>query len=529
MISAVAALAVLATGAMAFECAGNGQIQTAGVVSGYKNDFAGQGLSTIAHTLAAPLDMSKLKLSDHLKGDALIYPLFTQKKGEDGNWETEIVVRNTTNKATIAKVALYRDSDTEEVLDFNIFLSPKDAFRFKIADGQVTTSDSSIIGKQTLPSIGASKDSITMNADKDYVINNAPFNTEAGYVVIYGMAQYDDNTPDTKDVYHKDELSLAYDYRTLLDACRDGWRNAYTESGMIQGMMTVPVNLPALPDHCVANVANPAAYTSKTTADLTLFGDVEDDSLIGTVRVYNSAAGNERDMVLNATALQNYTENNMMLWAPGEFADFADRGLSTAFYEKAKVLDVAKAFMVNDAIYTYRAEDVQNTLIVTQPMKRRLFQLGLAQVNNYWTNFSSSNIFGGFQMGKEIYNEMEDQYSAVENVEATKIISPFNSTTTEVYTYNYELQAISNLEYVGGNIKMEDGKAVYKNGAPVYENQKPAFEGNGFVKVNFLGNATEGLPGIVTQMVGTHVGAEGAKVAQTNWIYAPVSRTAANK
>ncbi len=511
LISAVAALAVLTTGAMAFECTSTGDIQTAGITASYTSlSVKDENGDPVRTTAANPLE-----LSDDLKGDALIYPVFSQKKGVtgDGDWKTEIVVRNTTNKAIIAKVALFRAEDSLEIRDFNIYLTPKDAFRFTIANNKITTKDGSILKKQTLPNQG---DAIMeMNKDGEEMQIGADLPDEAGYVVVYGMAQYS-----VDGVYHDDTESLARDYRLLLDNCRTGWRNAYGLNGMVQGMMTFqnPIT-PTLPNNCAKYGDKNDPKKGVKGVDLAKFGDTEKESLIGTVRIYNGSAGNERDMILNATALKNYTDDNMILWAPGEFADFADRGLTNSTYNAADVLSVANAFLVNDAFYTYNKDDARNVLIVTQPMKRILMQMHIGDQAgvNYWTNRTSENYFGGFKISKEIYNETEDPYTPT--VGATQITSPYGAPGVE-YTYNYEVQALVNLEYIDGTTT---GK--YEKGAPVMEGGKPAFKDqSGFVKVNFLGNTQKGLPAIVTQMVGSYVNGK----AQTNWIYAPVTRTHAN-
>ncbi len=513
MLSAVAALAVISTGAMAFETDNNFQVLIND--NGMKTAATYKSLNDLP-TIAA----SALELSANLKGDALIYPVFTQKKnlatsGDASGWETEIVVRNITDKGTIAKVALFEQHASKEVLDFNIFLTPYDTFKFKIANGKVTTTDGSIILRTNWPndgilSNGVYKDSITMNtsADNNQLLEIAPLSqdeVEAGYVVIYGMAQHE-----TPMNYHGQTQTLAEDYYQLLDNCRTGWRNAYTFNGMVMGTMAFsdPIS-PTLPNKC-ADLGTPVNGVSGI--NLNGFGDVDANTLVGTVSISNSAdAGHERDMVLNATALKNFSDDNMMVWAPGEFADFADRGLQGNSYSELDVLGVAEAFLVQDAYYTFRADDVKNSLLVTQPMKRILMQMGLGTKAgiNYWVDTSSKGWdWGGFTADISIFNESECKYMNATG--STRITSPFGIAGM-TSTYNFELEALNDLQDV-----TKDSSCFYKDGKLITD---------GYVSVKFKGNSVDGLPAIVTQMVGSKVNG----IAQTNWIYAPVSRVTDTK
>jgi len=525
MLSAVAALAVISTGAMAFEI-----ISTDNQIGVSLSDGTKKAANYTTIDSRATQANSLLARSADFKGDALIYPLFTQKMNDGTDkWETEISVRNTQNKAVIAKVALFRASDSKEVRDFNIYLTPYDVFRFKISGNKITTMDGSIVKATPLPNKG---DGLVMNThgellqvgpefpaseeaidtDKDGVKTPG---AESGYVVIYGMAQYNE-----LNTYHGETATLAKDYRKLMDICRPGWRHAYDMNGMVDGVMMYnktstgkdPVT-PSLANYCAAG------YTGNTKGnvydkyynryDLAKFGDVDEKTLVGSVKISNAETNNERDMLLNATAMKNYSSNNMIMWAPGEFADFADRGLVNNVYDRDRLLADAKAFLVDEAYYTFKAGDVQNTLLVTQPMKRILMQSGEGIGEGYWQDVSSRGwAWGTFTIDYNIFDENETSYAAT--VGLVQLVSPYTNTGS-VKGYDFEVQPITDIQ-----ARAKDSADFYKDGKLITD---------GFVPIKFQGNAN-GLPAIVTQMTGSVVNGK----AQTNWIYAPVTHsTSANK
>jgi hypothetical protein len=292
------------------------------------------------------------------------------------------------------------------------------------------------------------------------------------------MAQ--SNDPDaTVAKYHENHDDLFLDYRKALDACRAGWRNGFVAGGMKNGMMSNVVGAPNVAIDCDDAVANP-------------FTDPESDALTGTVQIANSSDSQKRDLIIPAKAVKNFTDGAMMMWTEGEYAAIADRRIVLGKYVEADIKNDAQAFLVKNVHYIYEKDSLANTLLVTQPYKRILMQLG--NDDAYWSNVSSENEWGGFSIGYTYYNENESYYVAPTETGGV-ITSPYNTDDLTVTTYNNELQSISNLE----------------------DNTNSTFTAtNGVADVTLTGNAN-GIPAIVTQMLGTSVGG----VAQTNWIYAP--------
>ena len=506
------------------------------------------------------LDAGALLKSKDLRGDALIYPFYRDDKG----WGTEITVRNTTPNATVAKAVLYRNDDSLEIIDFNIYLSPFDSATFTIKDGKITTSDRSFAGPVTDPGLARKKNpngtlkEIVYKKDIVHMVGSdkAPFEyqitsdvpnwTDKGYVIIYGMAQHNDG--DNIEDFAEDELNyhrtesdpdahakLWKDYRQLLDTCRGDWRKSYALGKFDRGTM----RLPSISPNVVPNCA-PEGTESNTYSDIDLhdFTDVAENTLTGTVRLYNAGKGKTqaRDLILPATALRNFTSNQMMLWSEGEWAAIQDRRLITdatgksIFNVSGIRIDARTAFYTKSAYFTFSKDPekkTENKLIVTQPMKRVLMNLLDSPTDsNYWEHFNDqdrgkgicldypdngkdgkprgyyASEYGGFNINDWVFDNDEMLAGNVELVPLAPITSPY-TTSLSKYSINCEVAEL------GDDYFQRDSELIGSDFA---------HDRDGFAYVNFTrGEQSSGLPAIVTQMTGSKVGG----VAQTNWIYAP--------
>jgi hypothetical protein len=570
ILSAAAAVAIMSTGAMSFEAFVTDQnrsltantLKAGRIMAG----SGGEGNGTIMTELSdgasgtyfqpssyvdSNISDSNITLSNTFKGDALIYPAFNQKEG----WGTEIVVRNTTGNAIVAKAVLYSGVDSHEVKDFNIYLSAKDVCRFTIENGKITSTDGSI---KTFGIFPHQVDRTELNQDlTDYreikFANTEPLNEdvtdEYGYVAIFGMEQSVGRTSQidqdgsnvkrftTPDGFHNDHAGLYAAYAQTLDNKRPGWRSVVNEASgsiknglFIKDVFASPVVL--ADTNNTTWVQQFVDYTGQTKfRDINAtFEPVADNSLTGQVRIYNTTAG--RDMLLNATAINGFTDNHhKLLWTEGEYASIADRCINirnesaaavtnstlkdsdqVAQYDLTCITKDAYEFMIDSAVYTYAnaAGSIENKLLLTQPYKRLLAQLNNAEVNG--TRYS------GVHNGKYIYNataatplyqtlETGESYNFTMNISNTfdedeqqvvaaiggRIITSPITTGAEAVTFNKELQEV--------------------NAAQLEKH--PGFGGefdnkNGFTEVNNIP-----MPAITTQMVGSIAGPS----AEMNWVY----------
>jgi hypothetical protein len=242
-----------------------------------------------------------------------------------------------------------------------------------------------------------------------------------------------------------------------------------------------------------ANATNKVVAAVRSTDAIpgNFFGDVA-PSLTGTVRLYN-ATSSARDMILPAKAIANFTSGNKIIYAEGEIAALQDRRIQGtndatpavdirwAKYNEAGIRADARAFFVRNTTYTFSKESVANQLIITQPYKRPLVQLG--NNDGYWQDITTN--YGGFSFIYNVFNEHEE----MDNTAYTH--SPHNS---GISIFRDELEAMFNLE------------------------DETDFEGeNGYALVRFtnVGGQNSGIPAVISQMIGTTVGG----VPQLNWIY----------
>ena len=148
-------------------------------------------------------------VNDKGMGETLIFPFYS---AENGN-STNVNIANTTTGTKAVKVRILEAQNSREVLDFNLYLSPKDHFSFAVladaADGggMLKTNDNSCT-VPAIPSDGvkfrdflynpadsAEDDADTETVDESYD-NTSITRTAVGYIEVIEMGQIDpDATP----------------------------------------------------------------------------------------------------------------------------------------------------------------------------------------------------------------------------------------------------------------------------------------------------------------------------------------------
>jgi hypothetical protein len=247
----------------------NGDVTVNGVDVYY--DYA-----TLASTFTRNGQIAKqispiIKKGPGAMGDVLIFPAFfgglTEKEKNDPNnerseWSSEFSVVNNSEYAVIAKVVLYGKIASEELRDFNIYLSAHDVFRATLKNGRLISTDGSTVAEQGETTknplfknnpqgilevdednyykynydatMASSENELNVTIDPDeelddygkhiggghgiYGKTETDFEHE-GYIVVYAMAQADQSYHQINGTgLHKE---LWKDYRHLVDTCRD--------------------------------------------------------------------------------------------------------------------------------------------------------------------------------------------------------------------------------------------------------------------------------------------------------------------
>ena len=419
ILSVAAAAAIMTTGVQAFDI----DVTTGNAIN-YKD--GSQPKATAGYIVPAnpalPSDTIDFSLSQ--TGNALIYPAYFTKDG----WVSKFTVVNTSStNAIAAKVAMYRGTDSKELRDFNIYLSPNDVFRaeVKMVDGTptiISTDSSTAVGAVTDNSVTPIKDTITMASESQPFKYTVGFDgddgAQSGYIVVMAMADMA-ATPGGAAVYHKKHNLMAQDYYRGLDNCRNNGGVSWRNTGNISyGLYTAALQGALQSGTCP--IATSYTSTSGTARSATL--STPPATLRGTMLVENDGSvdgKSTRSLRLNAVAVTNFLDNkgaptNMMLWAPGEQANIADRCLNGSTYDVATCL-VNDAQVLNSAFSFVEFGDVSETkVLLTQIYKRSLVQAGSAAAGG-WSGFTRNSTskqitnYGGFTLGSpNIYNDDED-------------------------------------------------------------------------------------------------------------------------
>ena len=139
-------------------------------------------------------------------GETLIYPFYSAENGNN----TLVNIANTTTDTKAVKVRILEAQNSQEVLDFNLYLSPRDHFSFAIAatdegGAKLVTGDNSCT-VPTIPADGvafrglkyagdklATEDDPATDADesKDNFDNTGIGRTQVGYIEVIEMGQID--------------------------------------------------------------------------------------------------------------------------------------------------------------------------------------------------------------------------------------------------------------------------------------------------------------------------------------------------
>lgn len=137
-------------------------------------------------------------------GQVLIYPYYTTRADSAGNaYNSLLSVVNTTASVKAVKVRFLEGKNSREVLDFNLFLSPKDVWTAAVvptgAGGAMVQTDDTSCTLPAIPAAGKAFVNFAYSADG---AGSGLDRTEEGYVEIIEMATYADTSTTAANVTH---------------------------------------------------------------------------------------------------------------------------------------------------------------------------------------------------------------------------------------------------------------------------------------------------------------------------------------
>jgi hypothetical protein len=180
-------------------------------------------------------------------GQVLIYPYYTTRSDAAGNaYNSLLSVVNSTASVKAVKVRFLEGKNSTEVLDFNLFLSPKDVWTTAIvpmAGGAgILTNDASC----TIPAIPAGGKAFVNFAYANDGAGAGLDRTTEGYVEIIEMASFADDSKTAANVTHVAGVppgcAAQTDALALSEALPPGNTDLEGRSGLFGGMTMINVN-----------------------------------------------------------------------------------------------------------------------------------------------------------------------------------------------------------------------------------------------------------------------------------------------
>jgi hypothetical protein len=180
-------------------------------------------------------------------GQVLIYPYYTTRTDGAGNaYNSLLSVVNSTASVKAVKVRFLEGKNSVEVLDFNLFLSPKDVWTTAIvpmgAGAGILTTDRSC----TIPAIPAAGKAFVNFALSPDGAGTGLDRTTEGYVEIIEMASFADDSDTAANVTHvagtPPGCAKQTDALALSEALPPGLLDVDGRSGIFGGMSLINVN-----------------------------------------------------------------------------------------------------------------------------------------------------------------------------------------------------------------------------------------------------------------------------------------------
>jgi hypothetical protein len=180
-------------------------------------------------------------------GQVLIYPYYTTRANAAGNvYNSLLSVVNSTASVKAVKVRFLEGKNSREVLDFNLFLSPKDVWTAGIvpfgAGAGIVTNDKSC----TLPAIPAAGKAFVNFAYTADGAGSTLDRTTEGYVEIIEMATFDDASDTAANVTHVGGVPPGCadqtDALAASEALPPGLTDQFGRSGIFGGITLINVD-----------------------------------------------------------------------------------------------------------------------------------------------------------------------------------------------------------------------------------------------------------------------------------------------
>jgi len=152
-------------------------------------------LSAVAAGLGVAGNAEAVFLNPNGLGQTLIYPYYTVQNNGTNSFNTYLSIVNTTADAKVLKVRIREGRNSQEVLDFNLYLSPNDMWTAAIVPidatdasaGRIITADRSCTNP-AIPATGQDFRNFAFSGASDDGAGTTLARTREGYVEVFEMA-----------------------------------------------------------------------------------------------------------------------------------------------------------------------------------------------------------------------------------------------------------------------------------------------------------------------------------------------------
>ena len=220
-----------------------------------------------AHTASTA---TTLKVAEGGVGTALVVPYFTT---QNDNMTVLHVTNTDTLRGKAVKVRFRGAANSDDILDFQVFLSPGDVWTAAVTTGpdgvaQLTTADNSCTIPALTPNVAQSF--ITARLNPALTGDALAAQTREGYIEIFNMADIPvNNAANSLYTAIKHVKGVAPCTAAVLDALET---NIYTEQGVLDAGFAAPTGS-LMGDWYIMNVAQTTTFSGAATAIQALDGN----------------------------------------------------------------------------------------------------------------------------------------------------------------------------------------------------------------------------------------------------------------
>jgi hypothetical protein len=247
--------------------------------------------TAVAASVMAPISAHAINFSADGTGQVLLYPYYNTNQGN----ATFIGVANTTGEVKVLKLRIREGVESEDVLDFQVWLSPYDHWTAVLAqvggEVRISTADTSC----TVPSL-ANGAPLSDNRISASYTGNILDRLSEGHIEIFEMAVVDAWTNQSDPPIATDDLDLAQSVTHTNAGVPLDCEAAVAFNGNQEGIFV------------------PGAYASQTNVPGVLVGgefDTPTGGIYGIAAVYNPTDGTY--FTYSAEALQNFAATPIFL------------------------------------------------------------------------------------------------------------------------------------------------------------------------------------------------------------------------